>query len=135
LLTGPLASRDPDLALAMSRRSVELEGNNSLYLNTYGLALCRCRRFAEAVPILERSLAAAAGKTDGFDLLFLAIAHHHLGHPSLAGDCLKRALHWRAENHALPGRWKAEFDEFEAEARALLQPPASTLPAIVFAPE
>ncbi len=133
LLVGLPSRQDAERALALSRRAVELS-DNPLYLNTYGVALCRAALYSEAVSALERSLAVANGETDGFDLVFLAIAHHHLGRFDRSRECFERALRWRLGRSELPATWKAELDNFEAEARAVMGLDLPDLPADVFAP-
>ena len=45
-----------------------------------------------AIAILERSLESSRGQTEAFDLFFLAMAHHRLGHREEACECHDRAL-------------------------------------------
>ncbi len=93
LATGSLAQRDPERAVALARQAVALAPDQSIYLNTLGVALYRAGRYAEAVDVLERSLAAGRGEFDAFDLFFLAMAHHQLGiirarpEPASTGPC------------------------------------------------
>ena len=65
-----------------------------MYRNTLGVALYRAGRYAEAVDVLERSLAKKVGTVDGFDLFFLAMAYHDLGHPGHARTCFDQAVRW-----------------------------------------
>ncbi|HEX6513747.1 MAG TPA: tetratricopeptide repeat protein, partial [Chloroflexota bacterium] len=121
LLTGPKELRNPKEALPLARKAVELEGK-SLALNTLGVALYRNGEFQEAVTVLEKSLAASKGETDGFDLFFLAMCHHQRGDAARARDCYDRAVKWLQERRSkLNPAWLAELTEFEAEAKALLE--------------
>jgi hypothetical protein len=135
LVTAPGSTHDPQRALSLARRAVELASNRDIYLNTLGIAQYRAGRYAEAVATLEKSLAAGKGESDGFDLFFLAMARYRLGRVAAARADFDRALKWRGD-HPNPGQpgWSEELDAFEAEARALLNGPPPELPADVFAP-
>jgi tetratricopeptide (TPR) repeat protein len=136
LANGPAANRDPARALDLARRAVELTPDQATSLNTLGVALYRAGHHAEAVPVLERSLAAGHGQADAFDLFFLAMAHFKLGQISQARADYDRAVRWRRghPNSPQPG-WNEELDTFQAEveAEAVLAGPASELPDDVFA--
>ena len=80
LAANPPSNPDLDRALKLSLRAVELAPGQQMYLNTRGVVLYRAGQFAEAVTTLEKSLEAGQGQFDGFDLFFLAMAHHRLGH-------------------------------------------------------
>ncbi len=73
------SSRNPERALALARRAVELAPNQAHYLNTLGVAQYRAGQYAEAIATLDRSLAAGHGASDGYDLFFQAMAHWQLG--------------------------------------------------------
>jgi hypothetical protein len=60
-------------------------------LNTLGAILYRAGRFAESVRQLERAVAARGGGGSVHDALFLAMAHHRLGHGDEARSWLRRA--------------------------------------------
>jgi serine/threonine protein kinase/WD40 repeat protein/Tfp pilus assembly protein PilF len=126
LLTVPAKFRNPKEALPHARRAVELSTGCFLYQNTLGLALCRNQLFAEAVPVLEKSLQAGKGQADAFDLFFLAMCHHQLGDKDKAKDAYDRAVRWFGEHRAkVSAGWVTELTEFQAEAEAILnQPPA-----------
>jgi uncharacterized protein HemY len=104
------------------------------YLNTLGVALYRAVRHDEAVPVLKRSLDASGGKTDAYDLFFLAMARHRLGEASEARADFDRAVRWIDAHPDLDARSLAELKSFRAEAEAVLALPAGELPADVFAP-
>jgi tetratricopeptide (TPR) repeat protein len=135
LVTAPGSTDDPQRALSLARRAVELAPTLDIYLNTLGVAQYRAGQFAEAIASLEKSLAAAKGGSDAFDLFFLAMARHRLGRAAEARADFDRAVKWRRDhpNLAQPG-WSEELDAFQAEARALLDGPSPELPAEVFAP-
>jgi WD40 repeat protein len=136
LVTAPGSTRDAQRALSLARRAVEVAPNQVLFLNTLGVAQYRAGQYAEAVVTLEKSLAAARGQTDAFDLFFLAMARYRLGRVAAARADFDRALKWRRD-HPNPGQpgWSEELDAFEAEAQALLNGAPPELPADVFAPE
>ena len=80
LATGHPSHQDIERALKLSLRAVELVPGQQVYLNTRGVLLYRAGQYADAVTTLEKSLEAGKGQFDGFDLFFLAMAHHRLGH-------------------------------------------------------
>jgi Flp pilus assembly protein TadD len=135
LATTPESTRDPQRALSLARRAVELTPDRAIYNNTLGVSQYRAGQFVEAIATLEKSLAAGKGEFDAFDLFFLAMAHHRLGHAVQARACFDPAVQWR-RNHPNPPQptWNEELDAFQAEARALLDGPPIDLPAAVFAP-
>ena len=84
--------------------------------------------------VLEKSLEAGKGQFDGFDLFFLAKAHHRLGHRDVARRCLDRAIEWVSRQSSLPAQYVKELATFRAEAEAVLAGPPGELPVDVFAP-
>jgi WD40 repeat protein len=120
LLTGPRKLRDPKEALPHARKAVELPPRQTIFLNTLGVALYRNGKFAEAIPILEKSLKEGKGQSDAFDLFFLALCHARLGNKTKAKDCFERAVKWRAARKGLTAQEVAELKEFQAEAEAVL---------------
>jgi tetratricopeptide (TPR) repeat protein len=136
LATGPPLLRDPKLALSLARKATEEAPGTAVYLNTLGVAQYGAGRYAEAVTTLEKSLAAGKGRSDAFDLFFLAMARHKLGQAARARASFDRALLWRRDHQdLLGGQSSAELDGFQAEAQAILDGPLPELPGDVFAPE
>jgi serine/threonine protein kinase/WD40 repeat protein/Tfp pilus assembly protein PilF len=125
LLTGPKELRDPARALAEARKAVELAPEEALYCNTLGVALYRTGGWAEAIPVLERSLREQQGQSDAFDLFFLAMCHHRLREAANAKECRERAVNWLQSHQGnLPASWRPDLKELQAEAdRVLAEPP------------
>jgi WD40 repeat protein/tetratricopeptide (TPR) repeat protein len=134
LANGPGPRRNPVRALALARRAVDLRPDEATSLNTMGVVLYRMGRFDEAVAALERSRDAHRGQYDAFDLFFLAMAHHRLGHREAARDAFDRAVRWMGEQKHLNEQQASELAAFRAEAEAVLAGPAGALPEDVFAP-
>ncbi len=116
-------------------RAVELGPKDSLYLNTLGVSLYRTGRYTKAVATLELSLAAGHGQFDAFDLFFLSMAHHRLGHHTEALSCKDRAVHWLGGQKNLDAHYIKELSAFRVEAEAVLAESPGDLPANVFAEE
>ena len=133
LATGPPALRDPERAVSLARKAVTLSPDSALVLNTLGVALYRAGQYAEAVELLERSLAAGQGQSDAFDLFFLAMARHRLGQTVRARDAFDRAVRWCREHKPLDGADAQELTGFRAEAEAVLARSTAELPDDVFA--
>jgi WD40 repeat protein len=108
------SSRDPQRALTLARRAVELFPNQAVYLNTLGVAQYRAGQFTAAVATLQRSL--ALGNVAAADLFFLAMAHWRLGDKTQARTCFQKAVEWMEKNQPADD----ELLRFRAEAAALL---------------
>ena len=118
LLTAPGADRNLDEAIRHARRAVELQPGEQVSLNTLGVALYRAGRFADAIETLEKSLAAGKGRLAAFDLFFLAMAHHRLGHVDQARSRLDEARRWMdARRKILQSRSSQGADRFPRRGR------------------
>ena len=93
LASGP-ESGDLPRALRLVKQAAESDPEHGVFLNTLGVVQYRLGRYDAAIATLSRSLAANHGRSEGFDLLFLAMAHHRLGHPGEARACYDRAVRW-----------------------------------------
>lgn len=125
LLAGPKGLRDPAQALIEAKIAVELEPKQFTYVNTLGAALYYAGQYAEAIPVLERSLGEGKRKNDAFDLFFLAMCHHRLGNAAKATDCRQRGKRWFQEHKGvLTAGLVEELTAFQAETESVLaQPP------------
>lgn len=108
-------------AVAMARRASSLSQNNDTYRHTLGVSLYRAGDLAEAVTVLESTLGRGEGEYDGFDLLFLAMAHQRMGRTAEARKEFDRALRWRRERAHMPEGFRTEYDKFQAEAQSVLE--------------
>jgi WD40 repeat protein/tetratricopeptide (TPR) repeat protein len=137
LAKGPAPRHDLERSLTLARRAVELTPDEDTYLNTLAVVLYRTGRYAESIATLERSLAAGRGQSEDFDLFFLAMAHHRLGHQDQARDCYNRAVRRLGTQQGLSEQYVRELTAFRAEAEGVLSlaGPGAELPADVFAPE
>ena len=140
----PLTANDTAWACAVSPdsgiapwRLVELAGRglakdpkDSNALNTMGAALYRAGRYEEAVARLDDAIRVRDGTGMWADWLFLALAHHRLGHADDARRWLAKAVAWwdkdgkdaPKDEHGLPLDWtsRVQFRVLRAEAEGQL---------------
>jgi serine/threonine protein kinase/WD40 repeat protein/tetratricopeptide (TPR) repeat protein len=131
--TGPIDQRDPEWAVLLARQAVALAPGVQNRLNTLGVALFRAGQYAEAISFLEQSRAAGKDGGDAYDLFFLAMAHHHLGHRQEARACNDQAVRWLRAQKGLTETNTNELAALRAEAEAVLTGSADVLPSNVFA--
>ena len=128
LAIAPESTRDSRRALQLARRAVELTAGEAFTLNTLGIAEYRAGLYAESLATLGRSLEAGHGYTDAFNLFFVAMAHHRLGHCEKARDCHDRAVRWLEQQKRLSAVDATELAAFRAEAEAVLAGPSASCP-------
>jgi tetratricopeptide (TPR) repeat protein len=113
------------LALSRAEAACRPSPENSLYLNTLGVARYRAGQYREALADLKRSLELNAARSGGpvpADLAFLALAQHRLGQHAEARKTLEQ-LRGIMQNP----RWSddEESETFLNEAAALIDRPAT----------
>jgi tetratricopeptide (TPR) repeat protein len=90
----PAAVADLDQPLRLAEKIVAAEPQNAAYCNTLGALLYRAGRFLPAVERLNNAIRLRDGKGTPEDWLFLAMAHHRLGHKEEARAWLNKAAQW-----------------------------------------
>jgi serine/threonine protein kinase/WD40 repeat protein len=133
LIAGARSSRDPARAVPLASRAVSMSPDTETYVNTLGVALYRAGRYTEAIPRLERSLAANNNLSVPSDLFGLAICHAKRGERARARGYFERAMAWVKANPELSARLKVELNGFRAEAEEVLGDSYQDLPDDVFA--
>lgn len=104
--------RDPEEAVRLARRMVELDSERSEVWKCLGVALYQAGEWRESVTALNRSMQLGSGG-DAYDWVFLAMAEHRLGRTAAARTWLEKATAWRAKNATddeLLGRFLDEAD-------------------------
>jgi WD40 repeat protein len=124
LATNPEAKlRDPDRAVELAQKAVDLCPKQAMYWNTLGVAHYRAGHWKEAIEALTKSMELAKGNLESFDTFFLAMAHWRLDEKEEAREWYDRAAQWMEKNKdQLEGnkQWPEELRRFRTEAAELL---------------
>jgi hypothetical protein len=107
---------DPEKALPLARRAIELAPGDGCAWNTLGAVVYRVGEHEAAIEALTRSVELRNGG-DAFDWLFLAMARHRQGSEEEARRWYERSLVWLKRNAA--GQPPA-LERLRAEAAELL---------------
>jgi tetratricopeptide (TPR) repeat protein len=107
--------RNPQEAVTLAERVVQLAPQDGNFWNTLGAARYRAGDYRGAIAALEQSMALRHGG-DSLDWFFLAMAHWQLGENDPARQWYAKAVSWMEEHQP-----KDEvLARFRAEAEALL---------------
>jgi len=85
---------DPDEAIKLATRAIELSPRQGWYWETLGVARFRAGHWREAIETLNKSEELEPGRSPNWTTFFLAIAHCHLGQPIEARHWYDRAVAW-----------------------------------------
>ena len=107
--------RNPDEAVQLATKAVELEPANGGVHNTLGVAYYRAGKWQEAITSLQKSVTLASGG-DANDWFFLAMAHWQIGEQEQARDWFHKAVDWTKSKDSQD----KDLLRFWAEAAALL---------------
>ena len=121
---------EPNLSEAVRLAEIAVNGapedQKGDHLNTLGAALYRARRYAEAVKRLDEGIQKHNGKSEPQEWVFLALAHHRLGHHEQARRWLDRFQDYRPKplppSIALWNELEIHLLRSEAEAVILYDP-------------
>jgi serine/threonine protein kinase/Flp pilus assembly protein TadD len=107
--------RDPDKAVKIAKRVVELFPNNGAYWNTLGTAQYRAGDWHEAIDALKKSEKLPPDRSSNcLNALFLAMAHWQLGEQDEARRWYGKAVDWMEKQQTddkLLRRFRAEAEE------------------------
>src|SRR5262249_13832689 len=121
LVNGPPEARGPKRAMELLAESFPAGTENPVYLNTIGVVQYRNGQYQQAIATLEKSRGAGRGRYEGFDQLFLAMAHAKLGELGKARAAYAAAVDWIERQKHLNADLAAELAEFRAEAETVLR--------------
>jgi tetratricopeptide (TPR) repeat protein len=117
----PGAVADATLPLRLAEKAMASDPKNANYLNTLGAALYRAGKFPAAVQRLNEAIKLRDGNGDWADWMFLAMAHHRLGHKEEARQWLDRAVAWSNQAGRLSWSDRLQVQMLRREAEALLR--------------
>src|SRR5262249_52394325 len=89
--------RDPNQAVVLAKKAVELVPKSPDYANTLGIAQYRAGDWKAAITALEMSMELRKGG-NGLDWFFLAMAHWQLGNQDQARKWYDQAVSWMDKN-------------------------------------
>jgi Flp pilus assembly protein TadD len=111
---------EPAQVIRWAQRAVEHLPRSGYYLHVLGAAQYRVGNMEQAVEALEESRKTGWGP--GLNQLFLALAHHHLGHAEEARQWLDQARAALLQTQpALPGEPTSMFDPDWLEANVVIR--------------
>ncbi len=123
--------REPQQAVGLARRAVELADEEGSYWNTLGVACCRVGDWEGASKALQRSMELrGAGEGDSYDWFFLALIDASTNHRAEGREWYDRAVHWSQETR--PG--DVELFRFQTEAADALGLPRPAAPVATAQP-
>jgi serine/threonine protein kinase/WD40 repeat protein len=115
----PPPYRKPREAMSLALTAVQQEPDHDR-LNTLGVAYYRLERWQEAIDTFNKAFKVGLDHSKLWDLFFLAMCHHRLGHCAEASRLYKEGIALRAAcSDFTPGE-QAELDEIQAEAKVIL---------------
>jgi tetratricopeptide (TPR) repeat protein len=109
--------RDPEEAVRLAERALELAPENWTLRNTLGVSYYRAGRYKDAIRELTASRRRPGAQYLAHDGFFLAMAHGRLGQEEDALEWYDRSVRWMKAN----GPDDEELKRFRAEASELIE--------------
>ncbi len=110
---------DAQLAVRLSRRTVDWEPTQSGFWNTLGVAYYRLGDWSSSASALQKSMDLSGGG-DAADWFFMAAVDQRLGKPEQARHLFDKAISWIKQNpDRVKGR-ESELHQFQSETALLL---------------
>ncbi len=107
--------RNPEKAVALAHKAVDMSPRNANYWNTLGVAQYRAGDFRSAVTSLDESMILRDGG-DGFDWYYAAMAWWRLGDKPRAEEFYRKAEAWKQKEHLTP----RQLTGLDNEAKTML---------------
>jgi serine/threonine protein kinase/WD40 repeat protein len=120
-VAGPDSLRDPNSAVPLAEKAVQLDPENAVYCNTLGVAYYRAGRHSEAAKVLRGNLDRDDQWSRAFDLYVLAMSCHQLGEAAQARDYYDWATRWPPTHPLLSPGHLEDLNVLRAEAEELLK--------------
>jgi WD40 repeat protein/serine/threonine protein kinase/Flp pilus assembly protein TadD len=120
---GPEGTVDPGVPIRLAEAAVRGATETATKANcltTLGAALYRAGRFNEAIRRLEEGVRLRGGVSQGNEWVFLAMAHHRLGHRDLARRWLERLPEHQPSADPAEFWHELEFRLLRSEAEAVI---------------
>ena len=114
--------RNPNRAVELAKRAVELTPQDGNVWNTLGVAYYRSGNFKNALETLNKSMELQKGGT-AIDFFFLAMAHCKTDNEEEARRWYDQAIAWMEKNRAALDRSPSQAEEmgrFRSEAKEVL---------------
>ncbi|MCA9262476.1 MAG: protein kinase [Planctomycetales bacterium] len=108
-------------AVRHAERAVALDPQNSLMLNSLGMAYFRTRRWEEAKHAIEDAIANHSAGGTAFDWYILAMIHHQQGFTRESRAAFDRGRAWTESHPELSATWVEELSGLRDEAAEYLQ--------------
>jgi tetratricopeptide (TPR) repeat protein len=115
--------RDPDRAVELAKRAIQLKPKAGIYWKTLGVAHYRAGDGKAALAAFNKSAELRKGR-DAVERLFLAMAYQKLGKHDEARKEYERAVQWLEKNKEVLEKDKTRAEElrrFRAEAEEVLE--------------
>jgi tetratricopeptide (TPR) repeat protein len=111
--------RDPARAVELAKKATDLAPKFGYIWNTLGMAYYRAGNHRDAVQALENAIQFGNGG-DGWDWIFLAMAHWQLGDKADAREWYDKASQWMEKDHSPKDELWRELRSYRVEAAELL---------------
>jgi WD40 repeat protein len=118
--TAPVPLRDPQKALPLARKAVQLAPDNASCRHVLGVACYTAGRYREAVQSLQANLKCQEDRFLAFDLFVLALSHQKLGETARAQEYHELARRWSRMPNSLTPLYAEILNSYRAEAEAVL---------------
>jgi tetratricopeptide (TPR) repeat protein len=124
---GPSALRNPEKALPLALKAVELSRGHVDDVRNLGMVYYRLGQWDKAVETLEKCATASGLGGTAYDFFFLAMTYARLGQLARAEECYAKGIEsWKNAPAWFSPRYEQSMQRYSAEAQAEIQKLKST---------